>query len=154
MERIGSVQPEASRLPEQPGSRSWEASKDGLNTSPGSVSFLRVSCFYFIWFFFFFFFFLRCTFATSHFRIVYLCMRKKKRRRRCPVLVLIWNLFLYPKDVVYFAFLLYVLTERNKQECLREKGSADPLKSFSSGRKKKQYLSRCPVRGRRLGEAD
>ena len=86
-----------------------QASKKGggkrAHTSPGSVSF---TCGFLnlIWFVFLY---LRCTFVTSDLCIVlFLSERRKVKRKKTQALpclkILILILFLYPNDVVYFAF--------------------------------------------------
>lgn len=66
------------------------------------------SGFFPMWLFFFFlvFLYLQCTFVTSDLCIVLSQYEKRKKNMTGVALlkVLIWILFLYPNDVVYFAF--------------------------------------------------
>lgn len=68
------------------------------------------SGFFPMWLFFgggFVFLYLQCTFVTSDLCIVLSQYEKRKKKHMTGVAllkVLIWILFLYPNDVVYFAF--------------------------------------------------
>lgn len=89
-------------------------------------------------------------------------MKKKNMTGVTLLKVLIWILFLYPNDVVYFAFCKLNLNDICKNVKAKGKGllwSVDPLNKFfrcEEGKKKSSefYLSRCGVGGRREGEAD
>lgn len=64
------------------------------------------SGFFPMWLFFLVFLYLQCTFVTSDLCIVLSQYEKRKKNMTGVALlkVLIWILFLYPNDVVYFAF--------------------------------------------------